>query len=113
MHLLISFRIVISTVTIRLMGGHLVLRPSFSLFQLILAQRMAQVAFTKRCASPKDVQALFPFQFVIVSKSLVDLPIVPRFGVVHLQFVSGLKLCTDFGLHFATTDRALAIARMN
>ncbi len=95
------------------MRRHLVLWPSFSLFQLILSQRIARVTSAERLASPKDVHMLVPFQFVVISEFLMDLTIVLRFGIVCLQFVSGLKLYIDFGLRSVTADCALAIARMN
>ncbi len=80
------------------MNWHLFLQSSFSHFQLILSQQIAWVTSAERLAPPEYAQAVFPSQFVFVSVPPVDLTIVLHFGVIRLQFISGLKLCIDFGL---------------
>ncbi len=77
MHLLIGFHIIVGAVTIQRVLWHLLIWSPFSLFQLILAQRIGRVTFTNGFASPKYVVALLPFQYVIIIVFLIDLTIVP------------------------------------
>ncbi len=76
MHPVISFCVVVGAVTIRRVLWHLLSRSPFSLFQLILAQRIGQVTFTNGFALPKYVLVLLPFQYVIIIVFLVNLLVV-------------------------------------